>query len=51
MNRFTRAIMVAAIVSAIATAWGAIKPVAPIVIPAPIVYTAVPALLPPSLTK
>jgi hypothetical protein len=44
INRLTRAIMAAAFVSAVATVWGAIKPPAPIVIPAPIVYLATPDL-------
>jgi hypothetical protein len=44
MNRFTRAIMIAAIVSAVATAWGAFKTPAPIIPSVPIVYTAAPDL-------
>jgi hypothetical protein len=37
MNRFTMAIMVAAIVSAVATGWGAFRRPTPIVIPTPVV--------------
>jgi hypothetical protein len=51
MNRFTKAIMVAAIVSAVAMGlsaiamiWGAAKTSTPIRIPEPIVYVAVPDL-------
>jgi cell division protein FtsL len=47
MNRFTMAIMVAAIVSAVATGWGAFRRPTPIVIPTPVVNITGPSAPPP----